>query len=129
MPLNIKVPFFEPYWLKKELEAIKRDAEQSRSLVELMLDETKQEQQVRLRTIRETGPWEPDWEIAVRQQKERALQAIQRLKRYREMRERIRQLEEKLPSTGGLNGLRYVNPWIFTWVLAAVALLLKCFDR
>ncbi len=106
MPLNIKVPFFEPYWQKKEIESIKRDAEQSRSLVELMLEETKQEQQIRLQTIRETGPWELDWEIAVRQQKERALQAIRRLKRYREMGERIRQLEEKLPPTGGLNGLR-----------------------
>ena len=125
---EIKVPFFEPYWLKQEVEAIKRDADQYRSLLALMLDELKQEQQIRLQTIREAGPWDIDWEIAVRQQRERALQAIYRMKRYRETLERIRQLEEKLPPAAGLNQLRYVNPWIFTWVLAGTTtLLLHCF--
>ena len=126
MSIKFDKHFFDPYWIKKDLKAIKRDAERYRSLVDLMLDELKFEQQSRLRTIRETGPWEPDWEIAVRQQRERALQAIYQLKRFRRTQERIRELEETLPPTGGLNTLRYANPWIFTWTMAGLAILLNC---
>lgn len=122
--MQIKVPFFDPYWQKRELAVLKRDAEEYRSLVERMLEEVKAEQQIRLRTLREKGPWESDWEIVALQLKERALQTLLRLKRYRNTLERIRQFEEKLPPAKGLNRLRYVNPWIFTWALFGISILL-----
>lgn len=121
---QIKVPFFDAYWQKREVEALKRDAEEYRSLIERMLEEVKVEQQIRLRTICEKGPWEPDWEVAALQLKERALQTLLRLKRYRNTLERVRQIEEKLPPATGLNRLRYVNPWIFTWILFGISIFL-----
>ena len=124
MRRRMGVPFFEAYRMKREVEAIKDEFEQSSSLIEVMLDDVKQEQQIRLQTIREAGPWDQDWEIAVRQQRQLAQQAIRRLKRHRQTGERIRQLEEKLPPAGGLNDLRYANPWILTWIVTGTAVLM-----
>ncbi|HIM56697.1 MAG TPA: hypothetical protein EYM39_08340 [Candidatus Latescibacteria bacterium] len=31
----------------------------------------------------------------------------------------------QLPPTGGLNDLRYANPWILTWIIAGSAVLLN----
>jgi hypothetical protein len=120
----MKGPFFA-YWLKQEVDIMKSEFEETSSLIEAMLDDVKEEQQIRLQTIRETGPWNQDWETAVRQQKQLAQQALHRLKRHRRTGERIRQIEEKLPPTGGLIDLRYANPWILTWVIAGSAVLLN----
>lgn len=123
MRRRMRGPFFA-YWLKREVEIMKSEFEQTSSLMETMLDDVKEEQQIRLQTIREAGPWDQDWEIAVRQQRQLAQQVIRRLKRHRKTGERIRQIEEKLPPTGGLNDLRYANPWILTWIMAGTAVLL-----
>ena len=124
MRRRMKGPFFA-YWLKQEVDIMKSEFEETSSLIEAMLDDVKEEQQIRLQTIRETGPWNQDWETAVRQQKQLAQQALHRLKRHRKTGERIRQIEEKLPPTGGLIDLRYANPWILTWVIAGSAVLLN----
>lgn len=123
MRRRMRGPFFA-YWLKREVEIMKSEFEQTSSLMETMLDDVKEEQQIQLQTIREAGPWDQDWEIAVRQQRQLAQQVIRRLKRHRKTGERIRQIEEKLPPTGGLNDLRYANPWILTWIMAGTAVLL-----
>ncbi len=123
MRSRMKGPFFA-YWLKREVEIMKTEFEQAGSLMEAMLDDVKQVQQIRLQTIRESGPWDQDWEGAVRRQRQLAQQAISQLKRHRKTGERIRQIEAQLPATGGLNDLRYANPWILTWIMAGSAVLL-----
>ena len=62
------------------------------AIVSLLAD-VREEQQIRLQTIRETRPWDQVWVTAVRQ-------VIRRLKRYRRTDERIRQIEAQFPSTG-----------------------------
>ena len=69
------------------------------AIVSLLAD-VREEQQIRLQTIRETRPWNQVWVTAVRQQRRLAQQVIRRLKRHRRMGERIRQTEALLPSTG-----------------------------
>ena len=90
-----------------------------------MIQAVMPEQQQRLYAIRQSGPWDAEWENAVQQQKERADQVVSRMRLQRELRQRIGMLEEKLPPASGLNRLRYVNPWIFTWILAALAVVLN----
>ena len=107
MPQRIRVPFFEPYWLRRDIDDMKRDAEQSRAALERMLMEVKLEQQQRLRTLRASGPWDPRWEAAGHQLTELAQLTVRQLRRYREMRNRIRQLEDKLPPASGIDGWRY----------------------
>ena len=124
MRRRMKGPLFA-YWLKREVEIMKSEFEQSTALIEAMLDDVKQVQQILRQTIRETGPWDQDWESAVLRQRQLALQALCRLKRHRKTGERIRQIEENLPPTGGLNNLRYANPWILTWIVAGSAILLN----
>ena len=77
MRRRMKGPFFA-YWLKREVEIMKSEFEETSSLMEAMLDDVKEEQQTRLQTIRETGPWNQDWETAVRQQRQLAQQVIRR---------------------------------------------------
>ena len=116
------IPFLKTWFLKQEIEAIKQDADEYLGLIRQMLQSVIPEQQQRLNTIRRSGPWDVEWEHTVRLQKECAEQVVARLRRHRELRERICMVEEKLPPATGLNRLRYVNPWIFTWTLAAATL-------
>ena len=119
------IPFLKTWFLKQEIEAIKQDADEYLGLIRQMLQSVIPEQRQRLNTIRRSGPWDVEWEHTVRLQKERAEQVVSRLRRHRELRERIGMLEEKLPPATGLSRLRYVNPWILTWILAAVAVVVN----
>lgn len=122
----VGLQFFGPYFGRQQVDALKRDAEELHGLLRQLLDDVQQEQKARLRTIRQTGPWDPEREVAVRQQAERASQVLLRLRQYRQMRQRIRELEDQLPPVTGLNRLRYVNPWILTWSMAGLSVLVNC---
>lgn len=122
---RIKGPFFLPYRQKREVELLKRDAEGMHADLGRLLDLVKQEQQQRLQTLRRSGPWDTHWDTTARQFKEQAASTLLRLQRYRQMRHRLQQLEARLPPARGLNLLRYLNPWIFPWVLSGLVIALQ----
>lgn len=121
----VRLPFFGPWFQRQQVEAIQRDAEALCGLLRQLLDDVLPEQQARLRTIRQTGPWDVEHEAAVRQQAERAGQVVQRLRQYRALRQRLADLEEQLPPARGWGRLRYANPWVVTWALCGLSLLVS----
>jgi C4-dicarboxylate-specific signal transduction histidine kinase len=125
MTARFKVPFFEPYFRRLEIRAYKREAEDCGHLARQMLDGVVHEQQPRLHTIRERGPWDYEREAAVLQQTKRAYEVLSNLKRYRGMVQRIEAMEKDLPAAAGLGRLRYANPWIITYSMAGIAVVLN----
>jgi hypothetical protein len=123
---KLKVPFFEPYFRKLEIAAFRREAEECGRLARQMLEDVAHEQQPRLQLVRERGPWDHEREAAQLQQTKCAYQVLLRLKRYRGMMQRIAEMERELPSTAGLLGrLRYANPYVVTWVMAGLAVVIN----
>jgi len=94
-----------------------------RRLLERALDQTRREQQSRLRTLRDSGPWHPDWADAVRLQRECAKEMLYRIGRYRELEQSIQAHEAHLPPSTGWTRLRYMNPWIITCFLAGLTVV------
>ena len=107
---------FEPYWRQRDLGLLKRECEQLRKVLDEYLDDVVDEQQEHLRTMRLAGPWSADWELAVRQRDQLAHKVLRRLRKYRFMQERVRQMEASLPRRRGLTRLRY-HPWEALWAL------------
>ena len=122
---NKKLLLFDSYFRRQHVETVKREADELCVTLHHLLDEVLQEQKGRLRVIRNHGPWHVEWEVAVRQQTERARQMLAQLRRYRSMRQRIEEMERQLPPATGWNRLRYANPWVTTWVLCAISLLIN----
>lgn len=114
---------FEPYWRKRDLALLKRESEQLKRLLDEFLEDVRDEQQEHLRTMRLSGPWSSDWELASRQREQLARKVLRRLRRRHFMQERIRQMEEELPPRRGLNRLRY-RPWEALWLLFLLSLAL-----
>ena len=121
--LDRAVRLFEPYWRKRDLALLKRESEQLKRLLDEFLEDVRDEQQEHLRTMRLSGPWSSDWELASRQREQLARKVLRRLRRRHFMQERIRQMEEKLPPRRGLNRLRY-RPWEALWLLFLLSLAL-----
>jgi len=108
--------FFEPYRQEREIDLLRRECEQLRRAEAEYLADVVDEQRENQRLQQLTGPWGAEWGETARQRDQLARKTLRRLKRNRVLRERLAQLEARLPPRGGLNWLRY-HPWEVCWAL------------
>lgn len=117
--------FFDAYLVQQQVRKLRGSADRFYGLFLQELEEIQFEQKLRLRALRQTAPWDVEHVVVRRHQVDRANQVILRMRQYREMCRQIDALEARLPPRTGWNRLRYLNPWLVTFGITGLTMVIN----
>jgi hypothetical protein len=120
---------FRIYRTKKEIDEIKEDVRQLRSLVDEFLDMITKEEQEGIISIENLQDLpDIDKEILLEKLSRKLEEAKQIADKYmvriEETERKIHVIEERLPPRRGLNRLLYLNPWILVLIGIGIIIIL-----
>jgi len=111
----------------KKLSKMKHKAKKYGQMIQTMLAQVQHEQSIRLKAIRNSGPWDSEWLQSQHQHHELAQQTVKDLAEYRETLESLKELEEQWGSINGWERLYYIDPWICTSLTFGVTIVILVF--